>query len=214
MPEKASGTLVSMSDRPFLRRGPSGPRADESPPSVLVQLGYDTAATDVTLDNSSIFVPRNALGAPLEVTFPSFTVGNALEIDFRLSGRNGSGANTRVVATPQLSLDGGANFYPVVPANAGSSAGTPADSLDRFALTSLSSILIVDPMTVLLNGTPTLVPITGKLVVRVSYFTDEDVTVGGIADPNGNGQMVLKCSELLASAVFQGPLHILARNIE
>jgi hypothetical protein len=179
-----------------------------------VQLGYDTAAQDVTLDNGTPFVPRNVSGDPLQVVFPSFTLGNALEIDFRLSGRNGSASNTRVNVTPQLSLDGGANFYPVVPSNAGASAGIPADNLDRLALTSLSSILIVDPMTVLLNGTPTIVPITGKLVVRVTYFSDQPVSVAGIADPSGNGQVVLKCSELLANSIFQGPFHILARNIE
>lgn len=198
-----------MSTRPFLRRGPSGPLATDV--GALVRVGYDIIAEEMEIEGGASFLPRNTALDPLQVTFPEFTAGNTLEVDFNLNGTWESETPdfADLNVTILVSLDGGTTFYALAPSAASARAEPGDDSIPL--LRSLASIKLVDPMPVLNSGIPGTIPFTSPPIVRVAYQWDEGTLfVNGDAEEFTIPGGILKCTELSAASVFQGPLGQLA----
>jgi hypothetical protein len=68
-------------------------------------------------------------------------------------------------------------------------------------------------MPVVVNGVPGTTPVTAPPIVRVYYFFSDATAImflnGSVDEPSVPGA-ILKCSELAAGSVFQGPLGQLA----
>lgn len=177
----------------------------------LVRVGYDGVVEEfeIPIPSESNYLPKNSALDPIQVTFPSFTLGDTLEVDFKLNGFWESettgleNITTRVV----ISLDGGATFYTLTPSTASDKADSGEDNI--VYLRSLDAITIVDPMPVVVGGVPGTIPVTAPPIVRVVYNyggADGAILVNGGTDEIDLPGAILKCTELAASAVFQGPL--------
>lgn len=184
----------------------------------LVRVGYDISTEEFEIpapSGENIYLPKDAALTPLQVAFPSFTPGNTLEVDFKLNGVAGADEPTTAQIKTQIvvSLDGGTTFYTLTPSGSLTAATTDSGVDNIVFLRSLDSIQIVDPMTVVISGTPTPVAVTAPPIVRVVYqFADDTmvVLVNGGTDELTLPGVILKCSEIPAAAVFQGPFGQLA----
>ncbi len=192
-------------------------RSAGAPPGSLVRVGYDVVQEELEVEaptGENIYIPRNSALAPLEVMFPAFTLGNTLEIDFRLNSQEVNipepGLAT-VTTTIAVSVDGGITFYTLMPSASYDEIDT--NNTASVLLRSLDSIRIVDPMPISVGGVPSTTPVTAPPIVRVFYFFSdpgETMLLNGVgSDETSIPSAVLKCSELAASSVFQGPHGIL-----
>jgi hypothetical protein len=181
----------------------------------LVRVGYDGTTEEFEIESGNAYLPRNAALDPLQVTFPSFTLGDTLEVDFRLNGSVSAEEPTTAQINTQIvvSLDGGVTFYTLTPSDSAVGVTTDSGADNVILLRSLDSIQIVNPMPVVVNGVPSTIPVTSPPIVRVIYQYADDtmvVLVNGGTDELTLPGAILKCSELLAASVFQGPLGQLA----
>jgi hypothetical protein len=203
-----------MATRPFLRRGPSGPLAVAG---AIVQIGYDVIREEMAVApgvDELAFLPRNAALDPLEVIFPNFSLGDILEVDFRFSGVwEGEVAPIFLNTRTAVSLDDGATWYTLVPSCVGEDAAPAGDdSTDEFSMSSCVGIVITDPMPVVVTGVPGLINVTAAPRVRVFYQWNDNVMVNGGTDELTLPDCTLKCTEIDASVVFQGPFGQLAQD--
>lgn len=179
----------------------------------LVRVGYDGVVEEFEVTPPGPYLPRNVALDPIQVTFPDFTLGNVLEVDFKLNGivSRDEDSVAQIDTQVVVSLDGGATFYTLSPSDGTDKAQT--GSTNFILLRSLDAITIVDPMPVIVSGVPGTIPVTSPPIVRVVYsFADLDTVLLLNGDPE---QLtipgaILKCSELAAASVFQGPLGQLA----
>lgn len=178
----------------------------------LVLVGFDGIVEEFSLTPPEGFanLPKNVALDPVQVTFPAFTLGDTLEVDFRLNGV-WSSEDVSSVATVQtqvlVSVDGGSVFYILSPSD--SQDTTSVDAGGVVLLRSLDAVRIVDPMPVIDGGVPGTVPVTASPIVRVRYTIagpDGLLLVNGSTDELEIPGAILKCSELSAASVFQGPL--------
>lgn len=191
-------------------------RATSGGGGALVRVGYDAVVEEIEVENSDTpntpFLPRNSALDPISVVFPDFTLGNTLEVDFKLNSESVSmtePGQLNVSTTIQVSVDGGVTFYTLVPSATFDRVDTDIISNPSILLRSLDAITIVDPMPVVVDGVPGTTPVTAPPIVRVYYFfSDSTATMflnGSVSEPSIPGA-ILKCSELAAGSVFQGPL--------
>jgi hypothetical protein len=195
-------------------------RASSGGSGALVRVGYDGIVDEMEVVNSltpnTPFLPRNSALDPMSVVFPDFTMGNTLEVDFRLNSQSVSmdePGQLNVSTTIQVSVDGGVTFYTLVPSASLDRVDTAVIADPSILLRSLDAITIVDPMPVVVDGIPGTTPVTAPPIVRVYYFfSDATATMflNGSVDEPGIPGAILKCSELAAGSVFQGPLGQLA----
>ena len=192
-------------------------RSAGSGSGALVRVGYDGVVEELNLlsPEGTTTLPRNNALDPVQVTFPEFTLGDTLEVDFKLNGSWSSETSAIVDITTQVavSIDGGANFFILSP-SASLAEADPAENA-VVLLRSLDAIVIVDPMPVVIAGVPGTAPVTAPPIVRVFYsFSGPEGTlrVNGSTDELTLPGAILKCSEISAAAVFQGPLGQLATD--
>jgi hypothetical protein len=189
------------------------PDRPSSSSGAIIRVGYDAIVEEFDLaePGSPTYLPRNVALDPVQVTFPAFALGNTLEVDFKLNGIWSSetpGPST-VQTQIAVSLDGGVTFYTLSPSTALAEVDVNANNV--VLLRSLDAIRIVDPMPVVVNGFPGTIPVTSPPIVRVFYTSDEgSVLLNGSVDELTLPGAILKCSELAAASVFQGPLGQLA----
>lgn len=181
----------------------------------LIQVGYDGTVEEFEIASGNTYIPRNSALDPLQVTFPSFTLGNTLEVDFKLNGAVSAEEPTTSQVGTQIavSLDGGATFYTLTPSGTLMGVTTDSGADNIILLRSLDAIQIVDPMPVVVSGIPGTIPVTASPIVRVFYQYGDDtmlVLINGGTDELTLPGAILKCSELAAASVFQGPLGQLA----
>ena len=196
--------VTTPADRPFLRRGPSGPLM---PREVgIVQEGFDNAVDAIVIPVGSGGIARNLTGDPLEVRFSTFEKNNVLVIDYRLSGLATDQVNAfpaLIDVTPIVSVDGGATFFFASPSNALTTV--QADG-DKFNVQGLIALEMTDPMPVYpigFTGAPP--PPTFPLqppIVRLVNFSGVDFAVSGNYDFDF-GSLWLACQELARERCFQ-----------
>jgi hypothetical protein len=196
--------------RPFLRRGPSGPLATGV--GAEIQVGYDAAREELVLSGTGEpqFLPRDGVGTPLEVIFPSFATGNTLECDLRLGALGDSEASMQLIAAIVVSVDGGTTWYTLMPAV---SQVTQPDPGNGFDLSPLGAVKIEDPMPVNVGGSPTTVPVTAAPRVRVQVTINNGTSL--LVNGAGSDELTLpganlRCAEVASDGVFQGPFGQLA----
>lgn len=191
--------------RPFLRRGPSGPRANTPDGGGIIQVGYDQPIKTVTIGSSPPVpvVPRDADGNPLQVILPGVTPGNFLEVDYRillvLIGESDVAATFRAI----VSFDGvtpavfPTNFFYLNNANTGGEGLAAVDT--PLVVTSLCLVEIPDGAV--------------DAIVQIFYqASDSGLQITG-TDLSGSdtSSCTLKVTEISADIVAQaGPSTLIA----
>lgn len=190
-------------DRPFLRRGPSGPLMPPIASGGIVQVGYDQPIKTVQFDTvSDSVVPRDLSGTPLQVVLPGVTPGNFLEVEYRFvflfSGVGGSFAE--LFFRPVVSFDGSAvfpvNFFYMNNGEGGTTIENDG------SLRTVTQIVAVE------------IPV-GATAATVQVFcncSDLGVHMGGVDGSNPEGSSgTLKATEITADVVSQaGPSTLVA----
>jgi len=186
---------MSLTGRPFLRRGPSGPLA---PKLGLIQCGYDQPIKTQVLPTAgpTTTIPRDVALAPLQVQLPGVVPGNVLEVDFNLNLPNGGDDPVQVAVFGVVSFDG-------------TTVLAPASSF--FFIDNSQTGNTVDPGRVgnLRSLTAVIIPASATIAtVQLFYITDTDgLSVAGTDAPFvGFPGSTLKASEIAALSVPQpGP---------
>lgn len=194
---------MSLTGRPFLRRGPSGPLAAK--PAGLIQCGYDQPEKSQPLPTSSptSVIPRDALLAPLQVQLPDVVPGNILETDFSLQLLNSDDTNPITInVVPLVSFDGSVVVAPAAGwfgMNNGM-AFTTIPPLTYWLMRGLIAVTIPDGATI--------------ATVQLLYSTSADGLIISGTDSSlfpGFPGSTLKVSEIAEASVPQpGPSTLLA----
>lgn len=193
---------MSLTGRPFLRRGPSGPLAAQI--AGLIQCGYDQPEKSQPLPTSgpTSVIPRTAL-APLQVQLPDVVPGNILETDFSLQIFNEDDTNPITIGViPAVSFNGSVVIAPA--------AGW-------FGMNNGMAYTTIPPLTYsLMRGLIAVTIPDGSTIatVQLVYSTTADgLSIGGTDSAliPGIPGSTLKVSEIAEASVPQpGPSTLLA----
>ena len=187
---------MSLTGRPFLRRGPSGPLA---PKFGLIQCGYDQPVKSQLLPTSGpvTVIPRDALLAPLQVQLLDIEPGNILEVDFDLNLVDSDVGGINVGVIPVVSFNGNVVLAPASGWFAMLNGQSGAGAVPSEAVALLRGLIAVE------------IPVDATIAtVQLLYQTSADglLIFGTDATSFGSPGSTLKVSEISILSVPQpGP---------